>query len=140
VPAGPRKHPCVGETSAKVVHRTLLEVQKASLAWLQQQRRNELESEPQILKRLTELERLVRGRPRADKAAEAYPRPTFGSVIFLEGNGQMATMSRTAIATSPEAGVGFVSGIEVPGAGWRVQLHTVTRWCASCVTSAPMSG
>jgi hypothetical protein len=43
--------------------RALLEAQNALLTRLQQQRRNEHESGPAILRRLVELERLVRGDP-----------------------------------------------------------------------------
>jgi len=43
--------------------RALLEAQNALLTRQQQQRRNEYESGPAILQRLTELERLVRGDP-----------------------------------------------------------------------------
>jgi hypothetical protein len=67
-PRKPRPVPSITEVAPELglaltgIH-ALLEAQGASLARLQQQRRNEHESGPAILRRLTELERLVRGNP-----------------------------------------------------------------------------
>jgi hypothetical protein len=57
--------------------RALLEAQSASLATLQQQRRDQGEHAPMILRRLTDLERAIRGHQqdigRAPRATRRYP-------------------------------------------------------------------
>jgi hypothetical protein len=68
LPGGPGNGPTAAESHDRVLQaldgiRVLLEVQGGSLAALQQQRRDQGEIPVQILRRLTELERLVRGDP-----------------------------------------------------------------------------
>jgi hypothetical protein len=71
----------VAETNGKVLHalngiRVLLESHSASLVSLQQQRRDAGEHGPMILRRLTEIERLVRGDPglaQAPKLSRSRP-------------------------------------------------------------------
>jgi hypothetical protein len=65
-PRKPRPPPSIAEVSPLIAEaltgiRTVLEAQEASIARLQHQRRAEGDHGPMILRRLTELERLVRG-------------------------------------------------------------------------------
>jgi hypothetical protein len=62
----PRKHPLIVASSPETLHalaeiRQSLKLQDARLAHLIQQRRDAVEHVPMILRRLTELERAIRG-------------------------------------------------------------------------------
>jgi hypothetical protein len=81
----PRKHPLPGAAADPRVLAgldriyTLLQAQEGALASLRQQRRDESEHGPMILRRLTEIERVVRGDPGLAKVPRSTRRRPLGA-------------------------------------------------------------